>query len=116
MPSRDLSRISVAKLTPEQAEREHNRLEVLIKQANEEYYQKDAPRLSDAQYDMLRRRFDEIEARFPGTPTFESLVVGAAPARGFAKVRHAIPMLSLDNAFNEEDVRDFVGRIRRFLK
>ena len=59
-----------------------------------------------------------IEARFPELRTLESLSlkVGAAPARGFAKVRHAVPMLSLDNAFAEEDVVDFVGRIRRFLK
>ena len=75
-------------------------------------------RVSDADYDALRRRYDAIEARFPHLRTLESLTqrVGAAPAARFAKVRHAVPMLSLDNAFADEDVVDFVGRIRRFLR
>jgi len=73
--------------------------------------------VSDAEYDALRRRYEAIEHRFPDLRTLASLTrkVGAAPARGFAKVRHAVPMLSLQNAFAEEDVADFVGRIRRFL-
>ena len=81
------------------------------------YYQKDAPTVSDAEYDALRRRYEAIEAAFPNLRTLESLSrkVGAAPARGFAKVRHAVPMLSLQNAFDAEEVADFVGRIRRFL-
>ena len=81
------------------------------------YYQKDAPTVSDAEYDALRRRYEAIEERFPRLRTLESLSrkVGAAPARGFAKVRHAVPMLSLANAFAPEDVADFVERIRRFL-
>ena len=104
-------------MTQRQAKREHARLEAEIKRHDEAYYQKDAPTVSDAEYDALRRRYEAIEARFPELRTLESLTrkVGAAPARGFAKVRHAVPMLSLNNAFNEEDVADFVARIRRFL-
>ncbi len=74
--------------------------------------------MSDAEYDALRRRYNAIEARFPQLRTAESLTqhVGAAPSARFAKVRHAVPMLSLDNAFAGDDVVDFVGRIRRFLR
>src|SRR3954451_524959 len=116
-PPRD-SKLAVEEMTPRQAEREHARLEVEIKAHDERYYQKDAPTVSDAEYDALRKRYNAIEARFPDLRSLESLSlkVGAAPARGFAKVRHAVPMLSLDNAFSEDDVRDFVGRISRFLK
>jgi DNA ligase (NAD+) len=103
-------------LTAKQAEQEHNRLEAELKRHSENYYQKDRPAISDADYDALRQRYDEIEKRFPGTPTFQSLVVGAAPSGKFKKVRHAVPMLSLDNAMAEQDVIDFVARIRRFLK
>ena len=82
------------------------------------YYQQDAPVITDADYDALRQRYNAIEARFPDLRTLESLSlkVGAAPTGRFKKVRHAVPMLSLDNAFAEEDVVDFVARIRRFLK
>src|SRR5207237_10503529 len=73
-------------------------------------YQEGAPSSSDAAYDALRRSNDEIEARFPGLTRGDSPSqrVGAQPAQKFAKVRHAVPMLSLGNAFAEEDVRDFV--------
>ncbi|HWL31724.1 MAG TPA: NAD-dependent DNA ligase LigA [Xanthobacteraceae bacterium] len=115
-PHRD-SKLAVDEMTPRQAEREHARLEAEIGKHDEAYYQKDAPTVSDAEYDALRQRYNAIEARFPDLRTLDSLSrkVGAAPARGFAKVRHAVPMLSLDNAFSEQDVADFVGRIRRFL-
>src|SRR4029078_4126461 len=115
-PSRD-AKLAVDEMTPRQAEREHARLEAEIKGHDERYYKKDAPRVSDAEYDVLRRRYEAIEQRFPDLRTLESLSrkVGAAPARGFAKVRHAVPMLSLQNAFDPEEVADFVGRIRRFL-
>jgi DNA ligase (NAD+) len=115
-PPRD-SLLAVDAMTARQAEREHARLEAEIRKHDEAYYQKDAPTVSDAEYDALRRRYEEIEARFPDLRTLESLTrkVGAAPSRGFAKVRHAVPMLSLQNAFSEEDVTDFVARIRRFL-
>jgi len=107
-----------ADLTEAQAKVEHKRLTLEIERHDKAYYQEDAPRISDAQYDALRQRFNAIEARFPEwvTPGSPSQKVGAAPAGRFKKVRHAVPMLSLDNAFAEEDVTDFVGRIRRFLK
>ena len=108
----------VEDLTEAQAKTELMRLALEIGAADRRYYQEDAPTLTDAQYDHLRERNKAIEARFPKLVRADSPSkrVGAAPARGFAKVRHAVPMLSLDNAFAEDDVRDFVGRIRRFLK
>src|SRR5262245_8684630 len=110
MATRDSRKIDVDALTAAQAEAEHARLEAEIRKHDEAYYQKDAPTVSDAVYDGLRRRYDAIEARFPDLRTLESLSrkVGAAPARGFAKVRHTVPMLSLANAFSSEDVADFV--------
>jgi DNA ligase (NAD+) len=118
MPVRDISKTAVEALSEKQAKAEHARLEAEIKAHDQRYYQEDAPTVSDADYDALRRRYEAIEARFPELRTLESLSlrVGAAPARGFAKVRHAVPMLSLANAFGPEEVADFVGRIRRFLK
>jgi DNA ligase (NAD+) len=109
---------AVELLTAKQASAEYARLQVEIQQHDKRYYQQDKPTVSDAEYDELRKRYNAIEARFPDLRTFESLSmkVGAAPARGFRKVRHAVPMLSLDNAFAEGDVVEFVGRIRRFLK
>src|SRR5262249_54030348 len=82
------------------------------------YYQEDAPSVSDAEYDALRQRNDAIEALFPDLVLSDSPSrrVGAAPSARFAKVRHVVPMLSLANAFSAEDVVDFVGRIRRFLR
>lgn len=108
----------LAKLTWAQAKVEHKRLALELKRHDKYYYQEDAPKISDAEYDALRKRFNAIEARFPELVTGESpsQKIGAAPSGRFAKVRHALPMLSLDNAFAEEDVVDFVGRIRRFLK
>src|SRR3989440_3023286 len=108
----------VADLTKAQAKVEHKRLALEIENHNKLYYQEDAPRISDAEYDALRQRFDAIEARFPEFVTSESpsQKVGAAPSGRFKKVRHALPMLSLDNAFAEQDVLEFAGRIRRFLR
>jgi DNA ligase (NAD+) len=108
----------VAKLTKAQAKVELKRLTLEIEGHDKYYYQDDAPKISDADYDVLRQRFNAIEARFPEfvTGSSPSQKVGAPPSGRFAKVRHAVPMLSLDNAFAEEDVVDFVGRIRRFLK
>src|SRR4051794_10652722 len=118
MPPRDPSKIAIDALNEKQAKAEHARLEAEIRAHDKSYYQKDAPTVSDAAYDALRRRYGTIEARFPQLRTLESLSlkIGSAPARGFAKVRHAVPMLSLANAFAPEEVTDFVGRIRRFLK
>jgi DNA ligase (NAD+) len=118
MARREKSDISVDALTEKQAKAEHARLQAEIAEHDRRYYQEDAPTVSDAAYDVLRRRYNAIEARFPQLRTLESLTqrVGAAPSARFAKVRHAVPMLSLDNAFAEGDVVDFVGRIRRFLR
>ena len=114
----DASRIAVDQLDAAQAKAEHARLEAEIAAHDRRYYQDDAPSVSDAEYDRLRQRYSAIETRFPQLRTAASLTqrVGAAPSARFAKVRHAVPMLSLDNAFAEDDVRDFVGRIRRFLR
>jgi DNA ligase (NAD+) len=118
MARREKSEPSVADLTEKQAKAEHAQLAARIAGHDRRYYQEDAPTVSDAEYDALRRRYNAIEARFPQLRTAESLTehVGAAPSARFAKVRHAVPMLSLDNAFAEDDVADFVGRIRRFLR
>src|SRR6059058_3889384 len=108
----------VAKLTKAQAKVEHMRLALELERHDKRYYQEDAPRVSDAEYDALRQRFNAIEKRFPELVTSESpsQKVGAAPSGRFKKIRHALPMLSLDNAFAEQDVLEFAGRIRRFLK
>ena len=105
-------------LTAKQAKAEHARLTAEIAQHDKRYYQDDRPSIADAEYDALRARYNAIEERFPNLRTLESLSlkVGAAPSGKFKKVRHALPMLSLDNAFSDEDVVDFVARIRRFLK
>src|SRR5246127_2767731 len=118
MAPKDASKIAVDELTAAQAKAEHARLEAEIAAHDRRYYQEDAPSVSDAEYDRLRQRYGAIEARFSQLRTATSLTqrVGAAPSARFAKVRHAVPMLSLDNAFAEDDVRDFVGRIRRFLR
>jgi DNA ligase (NAD+) len=118
MASKEITKISVEELAEKQAKAEHARLEAEIAGHDRRYYQDDAPTVSDAAYDALRQRYNAIEARFPQLRSLTSLTqrVGAAPSGRFAKVRHAVPMLSLDNAFAAEDVVDFVGRIRRFLR
>jgi DNA ligase (NAD+) len=110
--------VEVAGLTKAQAKVEWKRLALELEGHDKRYYQDDAPVVSDAEYDALRQRFNAIEARFPDfvSPESPSQKVGAAPSGRFRKVRHAVPMLSLDNAFAEEDVREFVARIVRFLK
>jgi DNA ligase (NAD+) len=114
----DTAEIPVEELSRAQAKWELSRLAAEIKHHDDLYYQESQPEISDAGYDALKQRNAEIEARFPDLvlPESPSKRVGAAPAAGFAKVRHAVPMLSLDNAFDEEDVRDFFGSVRRFIK
>jgi len=109
--------IDVTDLTLEQAVAELARLSKQIHELDVAYHQKDAPLVSDAEYDVLRQRNVAIEARFPELVREDSpsRKVGAAPAEGFGKVRHSRPMLSLDNAFSDEDVQDFEAKIRRFL-
>ncbi|KQN70192.1 NAD-dependent DNA ligase LigA [Devosia sp. Leaf64] len=113
-----MSQKSVADLTEDEARQELERLAAAISAADIAYHQNDAPELTDAEYDALTIRNNEIEEAFPelvrpDTPTGK---VGAAPAEGFAKVRHAVPMLSLAKAYTDEDVVDFIERGRRFFK
>jgi DNA ligase (NAD+) len=105
------------KLTQAEAAQELERLAGEIAEHDRLYYLHDAPKITDAAYDALRQRNAAIEARFPklARPDSPSLRVGAAPSEKFAKVLHRVPMLSLDNAFDDEDIADFVARIRRFL-
>jgi DNA ligase (NAD+) len=108
----------VTKLTKAQAKVELKRLALELEGHDKRYYQDDAPSVTDAEYDALRQRYNAIEKRFPEFVTSDSpsQKVGAQPSGRFVKVRHAVPMLSLDNAFAEQDVLDFAARIRRFLK
>lgn len=79
------------------------------------YHQQDAPEISDAQFDAMKRRLEEIEKILPPDLLSPTQTVGAKPLAGFNKIRHAVPMLSLSNAFSEEDVIDFTDRVRKFL-
>ncbi len=112
--SRDLP---VEDLAEKEAAAELKALAAEIAQHDGAYHQADAPLISDARYDALRRRNDAIEARFPNLvrPDSPSKRIGAPAVSAFAKVTHARPMLSLNNAFNDEDVEEFLTRIRRFL-
>jgi DNA ligase (NAD+) len=104
-------------LTAEEAVDELARLAVAILRHDHAYHGADAPVISDAEYDALKRRNAAIEARFPLLirPDSPSRRVGAPPSEGFAKVRHRAPMLSLQNAMSESEAREFDAQIRRFL-
>ena len=117
MSNKDIGAVSVEKLSEAQARAELKNLAGIIRHHDELYYRHDAPEVSDADYDALRQRNDQIEKRFPKLVRADSPSrrIGAAPAEGFGKVRHGVPMLSLANAFNDEDVTHFVERIHRFL-
>jgi DNA ligase (NAD+) len=105
-------------LTVDEAKAELERLAREIAEHDQRYHAEDAPTISDAEYDGLRLRNAAIEERFPElvSERSPSRRVGAAPQEKFGKVKHRVPMLSLGNAFAEEDVTEFVARIRRFLK
>jgi len=107
-----------AALTADEAVAEHRRLAAEIAEHDRLYYREDAPAISDAAYDALRARLLEIEDEHPELATAESPTqqVGAAPSEKFAKVVHKVPMLSLGNVFDDEEARDFLDRVRRFLR
>ena len=111
------SETSIPDLTPDEAAAELARLAEEIAGHDIRYHQQDAPTISDADYDALKRRNLEIEDRFPHLvrENSPSLKVGAARAEQFSPVEHGVPMLSLDNAFSEQEVADFLARVRRFL-
>ncbi len=109
--------IPIENLTEEQAQVELARLARVLHRANELYHTQDAPEISDAEYDALKQRNAQIEARFPDLKRNDSPSesVGARPSEGFTKVTHAVRMMSLGNAFDEEDVIDFDQSIRKYL-
>lgn len=112
-----LRSISVQNLTPEQAEAELKALETELLHHDKLYFEDDAPLITDAEYDALVRRNTEIERRFPHLvrPHSRSVRVGAKAAGRFPKAQHMQPMLSLENAFDEDDVSQFLKRIRKGL-
>jgi DNA ligase (NAD+) len=104
-------------MTRREAAAEHAKLSDELAAHDKAYYQNDAPSVSDADYDNLRLRLLELEKQYPtlAKANSPSKKVGAAPSEKFEKVKHAVPMLSLANAFADEDVDEFLGRVRRFL-
>src|SRR5512139_2481916 len=103
---------------PDDVGRRAAELRAEIEEHNRRYYQLDAPVIADAEYDRLLRELLALERQFPElqTPDSPTQRVGAAPLKAFSEVRHALPMLSLDNAFTEEDVLAFDRRIREKLE
>jgi DNA ligase (NAD+) len=108
----------IDQLTEGEAAAELERLAAAMAEAERLYFREDAPTLTDAEYDALKRRNLALEARFPELvrPDSPNLRVGAAPSEQFSPVEHGVPMLSLDNAFDDSEVADFAARIRRFLR
>ena len=116
-PKLDQSQVPVEGMTQAQARKELARLALEVAEHDRLYHQQDAPRISDADYDALKRRLLALEERFPTfrAPDSPSRKVGAPAAQGFRKVRHVVPMLSLGNAFSEAEVADFFQQMRRSL-
>ncbi len=110
--------MSLDQLSAEEARAEHEALGAEIAEHDRRYYEEDAPTVSDAEYDALRLRYEALEEQFPELKTAESRTqkVGSRASEKFSKVRHRVPMLSLANGFADEDVEEFVERIRRFLQ
>ena len=101
-----------------EAKAELDRLHALLSAADKAYFEQDAPEITDAEYDAMKRRYQAFEIAFPELKRPDSLSdkVGGAPVEGFSKVRHAVPMLSLAKAYTDEDVADFIERGRRFFE
>lgn len=97
------------------AKSRHKQLSKEIARHDALYHGKDAPEISDADYDVLRRELESIEQQYPQLQSVVSVSVGATPAKGFKKIKHAVPMLSLSNVFSDEELGDFIDRVRRFL-
>ncbi len=116
-PSLRHANIAIDKLGPFRAEEAIHDLAAALAYYGEKYHVEDAPEISDAEYDALFQRLASIEQLFPKLAREDSPTskVGAAPAAGFRKVRHAVPMLSLGNAFSRADIKDFVSSVRNFL-
>ena len=114
---KNISELSPSEMEAEDAIEEIKRLSAEINYHDELYHQQDNPEISDADYDLLRRRLQEIEEKFPRLLKLDSpsKKIGAAPSEKFGKITHSKPMLSLSNVFSEEDVENFLDRIRRFL-
>lgn len=109
--------LAVEQLSETQAQSELKHLAKLLRQYDKSYYQQDNPDVDDATYDKVRQRFNAIEKRFPNLIQDDSpsQQVGAVPEGQLGKSQHLVPMLSLDNVFNQEEFQDFVNRIQRFL-
>ncbi len=109
--------VPVGELTKAQAASELSELADMIAYHDRLYYETDQPEIDDREYDELRRRNDAIEVRFPNLvrPNSPSFRVGAEPAAGFKKIRHSVPMTSLDNALTADDTRDFISTVRNFI-
>src|SRR6187549_222939 len=108
----------IESLSENEARDELDRLHGLLSDADKLYFEKDAPELTDASYDAMKRRYQALEIAFPELKRADSLSekVAGAPVEGFTKVKHEVPMLSLGKAYTEQDVIDFIDRGRRFFE
>lgn len=109
--------MSLFDLDHEDARAKHKKLSLKMREADHAYYNEDDPVLTDAEYDQLRQDLENLEKQYPDlvSPDSPTQKIGAKPSKGFKKVVHAVPMLSLSNVFSEEDVEEFLQKIRRFL-
>jgi len=112
-----LNDYSVEDLDEVEAKKELIRLNEILNTANSDYYNNDAPNLSDSEYDILKKRNSDIELRFPNLKLQNSVSnkVGSKPSNSFKKIKHSVKMLSLANGFDEQDIIDFDHRIKKIL-
>jgi DNA ligase (NAD+) len=108
----------IENLSEAEARAEIDRLHTALSAADRAYFEQDAPDITDAEYDAMKRRYQALEMAFPDLRRPDSLSgkVAGAPVEGFSKVRHAVPMLSLAKAYTDEDVADFIERARRYFE